>query len=199
MRIGVHLGAAGGDAGQEGVDVLLEVISERSHGMVHDDVRVAQLARQTARRLGVSEAAATRIEIAGRLHDIGEVAIPDEILHKPERLSDEEWDVIRTHPEVGARIIGASRALADVAALVRAHHERYDGSGYPDGLRGKDIPLGASIISVCDAFVAMMRQRPFTNAITVVEAIAELQRGSGSQFDPRVVEAFQHVFDEFFK
>jgi HD-GYP domain-containing protein (c-di-GMP phosphodiesterase class II) len=105
---------------------------------------------------------------------------------------------VRMHTEAGARIIGAAPALAGVAALVRSHHERYDGSGYPDGLRGDRIPMGACILGVCDAFVAMMRNRSYIDGITVVEAIAELHRGSGTQFHPQVVETFDEVFNELF-
>jgi len=97
---------------------------------------------------------------------------------------------MRTHAEIGQRIVAAAPSLAHIAKLVRSHHERYDGFGYPDRLAGKDIPIGASIIAVCAAFVAMMRHRPFSDAITVAEALAEVRRCSGSQFDPQVVEVF---------
>jgi len=187
------------NASRESVEVLLEVLSERSHGLVADYVRVAQLARETARRLGLSEEAVTSIGLAARLHDIGKVAIPDAILLKPGPLTRKEWALMRTHTEIGARIVGAAPSLRDVAALVRAHHERYDGNGYPDGLAGEQIPLGACVIAVCDAFVAMMRQRPYIDAITVAEAIAELERCSGSQFHPDVVEAFKEAFAELFE
>jgi HD-GYP domain-containing protein (c-di-GMP phosphodiesterase class II) len=199
MRIGVHQDAPLSEAARESIRVLQEVLSAHSHGLVHDYLRVAELSRETARHLGFPEDAVVRIELAGRLHDIGKIAIPDEILHKPAPLTKKEWAVMRTHTEIGARIIGAAPALADVAALVRSHHERYDGSGYPDGLSRDRIPLGACVIAVCDAFVAMMRKRPYIDAITVVEAIAELQRGSGSQFHPDVVEAFQEVFHDLFE
>jgi two-component system cell cycle response regulator len=198
MKLGVRHDAPLGEASRESICVLQEVLSAHSQGLIHDYLKVAELARETARRLGYSEEAVVRIELAGRLHDIGKIAIPDAILHKPGPLTKQEWAVMRTHTEIGARIIAAAPALADVASLVRSHHERYDGSGYPDGLSGERIPLGACILAVCDAFVAMMRKRPFIDAITVVEAIAELQRGSGSQFHPRVVEAFQDVFHELF-
>ncbi len=199
MRIELHHDAAPSAASRESANVLIGVLSEYSHGLVGDSVRAAQLARATARHLELPAGAVAEVELAARLHDIGKVAIPDAILHKPERLNKQEWAVICTHTEVGARIIAAAPSLAAVAALVRSHHERYDGSGYPDGLAGEEIPLGARILAACDAFIAMMRKRSYIDAITVVEAIAELQRCSGSQFDPRVVEAFQEVFHEFFE
>jgi response regulator RpfG family c-di-GMP phosphodiesterase len=188
-----------GEATLEAIRVLQEVLSAHDRGLIHDHLRVAQLARETARRVGFGEEAVVHIELAARLHDIGKVVIPDAILRKPGPLGEEEWALMRTHTEIGARIIGAAPALADVAALVRAHHEHYDGSGYPDGLARERVPLGAYVIAVCDAFVAMMRQRPYIDAITVAEALAELQRGAGSQFHPDVVEAFVEVFEEMFQ
>ncbi|HTW43821.1 MAG TPA: HD domain-containing phosphohydrolase [Solirubrobacteraceae bacterium] len=198
MKIGLRQATTLSDPTRESILVLQEVLSVHSRGVIHDYLRVAQLARETAQRLGFAEDELLCVELAGRLHDIGKIAIPDEILNKPAPLTKQEWEIMRTHTEIGARIIGAAPALAGVATLVRSHHERYDGSGYPDGLRGEHIPLGACVIAVCDSFVAMMRKRPFIDAITVVEAIAELRRCAGSQFHPRVVEAFQEVFRELF-
>jgi two-component system, cell cycle response regulator len=198
MRIGVHQRAAQSDAGRESIAVLLEVLSERSHGLVHDSVRASELARETARRFELSEDEVAGIALAARLHDIGKVAIPDAILNKPGTLTRREWALMRTHTEIGARIIGAAPSLVAVAALVRSHHERFDGGGYPDGLAGEDIPLGSCIIAVCDAFVAMMRQRPYIDAITVVEALSELKRCSGTQFHPSAVDAFLEAFHDKF-
>jgi two-component system, cell cycle response regulator len=198
MRIELHTHPETDTASVECSRVLQEILSERCHGLVHDYVRIAQLAAETARRMGLAEEAVARIALAARLHDIGKVAIPDAILHKPGPLDESEWLVMRSHTEIGARIIAAAPSLTDVAALVRSHHERYDGSGYPDGLAGGQIPLGACIIAVCDAFVAMMRQRAYINAITVVEALAELHRCAGSQFDPAVVDVFDGVFHDLF-
>jgi two-component system, cell cycle response regulator len=197
MRIGARQEGSL-SAASESIAVLQEVLSAHNRGLVHDYLRVAQLARETAVRLGVEPATATRVELAARLHDIGHLTIPEAILNKPGPLSAKEWALVRTHPEAGARMIGAAPALADVAELVRSHHERYDGSGYPDGLRGDQIPLGACVIAVCAAFVAMMRQRPYIDGITVAEALAELQRGAGTQFHPAVVTAFLEVFDQQF-
>jgi HD-GYP domain-containing protein (c-di-GMP phosphodiesterase class II) len=198
MRIGANQSAALGDATRESIQVLQEVLSAHRQGLVQDYLRVAELCRETARSLGLAEGTVVRIELAGRLHDIGKVAIPDAILEKPGPLTRKEWELMRTHTEIGARIIGAAPALGDVAEIVRCHHERFDGSGYPDGLRGDRIPIGASILGVCDSFVAMMRNRSYIDGITVMEALAELRRCSGTQFDPRVVEAFERAFRELF-
>jgi two-component system, cell cycle response regulator len=158
--------------------------------VLEDLNRVAHLATATAESLGLSEYEVERVELAGRLHNVGNLAIPDAILNKPGTLFNEEWEIMSTHAEIGQRILASAPSLAHVAELVRSHHERYDGRGYPDGLAGEDIPIGASIVAVCAAFVAMMRQRPFSDAITVEEALAEVRACSGTQFDPRVADAF---------
>ena len=124
------------------------------------------------------------------MHDIGKVAVPDAILDKPARLSDAEWEFIRRHTLIGERILAAAPALRSVAALVRATHENWDGTGYPDRLSGPGIPLGARIISACDAFHAMTSDRPYRRAMPEDQAIAELRRCAGTQFDPDVVEMF---------
>jgi two-component system cell cycle response regulator len=198
MRITARPPGPLSESSRECVCVLQEVLSAHRGGLVQDCLRVAELSRETARRLELSEPAVVRIELAGRLHEIGKVAIPDEILQKPGPLSAREWEIMRTHTEIGARMIAAAPALADVAEIVRCHHEHYDGSGYPDGLRGKRIPLGARVVALCDSFVAMMRERPYIDAITVQEAIAELRRCSGTHFDPQVVFAFEQAFHELF-
>jgi two-component system, cell cycle response regulator len=181
-----------GDAigGREGLYLLLKVLSERNPGVLDDLNRVARLAVATAEGIGLDEDEVERIELAARLHDVGMLAIPDTIMDKPGGLIDTEWAVMRTHPEVGQRILAAAPALAPAARLVRFHHERYDGRGYPDGLSGEDIPIGSRIVAVCAAFVAMMRHRPFSDAITVEEALAEIDSCSGTQFDPRVAGVF---------
>ncbi len=184
---------------QASAAVLLEVLSEFSHGLIHDYVRVAQLAKETAMRFGLSGREVADVELAARLHDIGKVGIPHAILYKPSSLTGAEWKVMRKHTEIGARIIAADPSLADVAMLVRSHHERYDGGGYPDGLAGGEVPFGAYVIAVCAAFVAMMRNRPYIDGITVVEALAELHRCAGTQFHPEVVDVFHEVFRELFQ
>jgi two-component system, cell cycle response regulator len=198
MRIAARPTSELSEANRECVSVLQEVLSAHRGGLVQDCLRVAKLSKETALRLGLSEQAVLRIELAGRLHDIGKVAIPDEILQKPGPLNSMEWDVMRAHTEIGARMIAAAPSLADVAEIVRCHHEHYDGSGYPDGLRGDRIPIGACVVAVCDSFVAMMRERPYIDAITVQEAIAELRRCSGTHFHPQVVFAFEQAFHELF-
>ena len=127
---------------------------------------------------------------ASELHDIGKVAIPDAILGKPGPLTEEEWAFIHRHPVIGERIILAAPALSRVAALVRASHERWDGTGYPDQLAGDEVPVGARVVAVADAYAAMTGGRPYREARTADEALAELRREAGTQFDPAVVDAW---------
>ena len=125
---------------------------------------------------------------AAELHDVGTVAIPDGILHKRGPLDAAEWEVMRQHTVAGERILAAAESMRPVARLVRAAHEHWDGLGYPDGLRGEEIPLGARIICACDAYDAMLRGRPYREPLSPAAALAELRRCAGSQFDPRVVQ-----------
>ena len=127
---------------------------------------------------------------AAELHDVGKVAVPDAILTKPGPLNEAEEAVMRRHAVIGAAIVASAPALKGAAALVRASHERWDGRGYPDGLAGHEIPLGARIVSVCDAFSAMRQERPYGAVLDEEEALDELRRGAGSQFDPALVAAF---------
>jgi len=151
--------------------------------------RVAELAAAIARRLGLSDDEVLRARLGGWLHDVGKIAIPDTILTKPGKLTDEEWQIVRTHAAVGADLIGHFPELAAACSAVRHHHERYDGTGYPDRLAGEQIPLGARIVAAADAYSAMTGQRPYRRPRTTDDAIIELRRGAGSQFDPAVVTA----------
>ena len=182
-------------ASRQSTDVLLKVLSERSPGLHEHIGEVAQLSTMLAKSLGHSKAEVNRITLAAELHDIGKVALPETLLNKPGPLDEEEWKFIRRHTEIGERIVNAAPSLAHAAELVRSHHEHYDGSGYPDHLVGKEIAPGASIIAVCDAFAAMTKQRAYSDAISVAEAIAELRRCSGSQFDPRCVRVFCELIE----
>jgi two-component system cell cycle response regulator len=171
-------------------DVLLRALVERDPDLVDHSTDVAALAEAVARAFGLSPAEAIDVRHAAELHDVGKVAIPDAILRKPGRLDDVEWAFIRQHTLIGERILGAAPALARVAPLVRSTHERWDGLGYPDGLAGTDIPLGARIVAVADAYDAMVSERPYAAARSHACALYELRRCAGSQFDPDVVEAY---------
>jgi HD-GYP domain-containing protein (c-di-GMP phosphodiesterase class II) len=150
---------------------------------------VANLAGAVAERLGLPDGMVTRCRLGGWLHDVGKVAIPDAILLKPRPLSDDEWTVMRTHPVHSEAIVQRIASLRDSAAGVRHHHERYDGTGYPDGLAAHDIPIEGRIIAAADAYCAMTTHRVYSAAKTPEDAAAELQRSSGTHFDPQVVRA----------
>jgi two-component system cell cycle response regulator len=179
--------------GRQSSDVLLRALAERNASLGDHLHGVAELAEAVGIALGLEGEPLDDLRRAAELHDVGKMAIPDEILDKPGPLDEKEWAFIRGHTLVGERILAAAPALANVATLVRASHERFDGRGYPDRLAGEDIPLGARIIFVCDAFDAMISERPYNRAMTVPEALAELRRCAGGQFDPIVVEAFRGV------
>jgi putative two-component system response regulator len=135
------------------------------------------------------------LRLAAPLHDIGKIGIPDAILLRPGKLSVEEFEIMKTHTVIGGRILCDSRApvLRAATAIAVDHHERWDGTGYPAGLQGREIPLTARIVAVADAFDAMTHDRPYKSAISVDEAVAEVQRCKGSQFDPRIVDAFMRL------
>jgi diguanylate cyclase (GGDEF)-like protein len=154
---------------------------------------VARLAGLTAERLALPGRVTQRCRLAGWLHDVGKVAVPEQILNKPGPLDDAEWEVMRTHSAVGADIVHRIPALRQVAPGVRHHHERYSGNGYPDGLAGPAIPVEARIVAAADAYSAMIAERPYSPARTTQEATAELRRSAGSHFDPAVVEALLAV------
>ncbi len=171
-------------------DVLLQAFHERYPDLQAHQQGVGALVLAVGRRMGLNGEELDVLARAAELHDVGKIAIPDAILSKPEPLDEEEWRFMHRHTILGERILMAASALAPVARLVRSSHERFDGDGYPDGLRGQEIPLGARIIFVCDAYDAMTSERAYSPAIAPTEAIAELQACAGTQFDPEVVDAF---------
>jgi HD-GYP domain-containing protein (c-di-GMP phosphodiesterase class II) len=150
---------------------------------------VAGLAERVALRMGLDASQAREVRYAAMLHDVGKIAVPNEILLKPSPLNDAEWEVMRSHAAVGGELVGRIEAFAHLAPAVRASHERWDGGGYPDGLRGQQIPLAARIISACDTYDAIVTDRPYRPARSTEEACAELKRVSGQQLEQRVVEA----------
>jgi two-component system cell cycle response regulator len=177
-------------------DVLLRALQERNPELAERHAAVARLAEAIGERMGLANEDRAQLRQAAELHDIGKLAIPEDLLHKPGPLDAEEWAFVRRHPLIGERIIAAAPALAAAAKLVRTTHERLDGTGYPNGLTGDQIPLGARIIAVCEAFTAMTSPRPYAPQLTVPEAVAELRRCAGSQFDPAVVDAFSELVVE---
>jgi diguanylate cyclase (GGDEF)-like protein len=169
---------------------LLAALSLREPELESQRADVGSLALDVGTALGLRRDELDELERAAQLHDLGKLAVPDEILHKPEPLDEREWGFVRQHTIVGERILRASPALRSVAGVVRSSHENWDGSGYPDGLAGDDIPLAARIIRVCSAYVAMISDRPYRAALTEEEALNELMRLAGMEFDPTVVRVF---------
>ena len=171
------------------VEALASALLERDRYTGEHSESVVDMARQVAATLGLDAVEIERVAAAALLHDIGKVAIPDRILHKPGGLDPEEWELMREHPVIGERILRAIPGMGAVARIVRHEHERYDGGGYPDGLSGEDIPIGSRIILACDTYHAMTSDRPYRSRLGHGEAVAELARCAGTQFDPRVTEA----------
>ena len=173
------------------VDSLTMLLEARDSYTGEHTSDAALLALQLALALGLDTTEARMISLAGRLHDLGKVAIPDAILQKPAPLTEEEWKLMRTHPIIGADVVSRMPSLRVLAPIIRSHHERWDGHGYPDQLSGEAIPLGARIIAVIDAYSAITTNRPYRKAHNPAWALRELQRCAGTQFDPQVVAALE--------
>ena len=156
--------------------------------------RVERLSSALGRRLGLPRRSLNELTYAAELHDIGKVGVPDALLLKPGPLADGEWEVLKSHASWGCELLQKVPGLERVALIVRHHHERFDGNGYPDGLSGEDIPLESRILAVVDAYVAMTEERPYRSACGPEVAARELSDGRGTQFDPRVVDAFESEF-----
>jgi two-component system cell cycle response regulator len=170
--------------------MLVEIRDDYTGAHAHD---VALLSREVAVELGCPAEEAATIALAARLHDVGKVGVPDSILRKPGRLTPDEWAIMRRHTITGAEVVSRIPRLRSITPIVRGHHERYDGTGYPDGLAGTQIPLGARIIATADAYDAMTTTRPYRDAMTPDAALDELRLGTGHQFDPAVIAALTAV------
>jgi HD-GYP domain-containing protein (c-di-GMP phosphodiesterase class II) len=177
------------EAGATGVRTLLTALEARDFYTGEHSKQVVALASVVARSLGLDENATRDVEQVALLHDIGKVGIPDAILQKQGPLDDQEWQLMRQHPIVGERVIAGTPGLSHLAPAMRAEHERWDGTGYPDGLAGERIPLASRITLACDALHAMTSDRPYRSAMTPADARRELRACTGGQFDPRVIEA----------
>ncbi len=175
---------------------LAAAIEARDPYTVGHSARVTKYAVATAEAMGLSDDELEEIRLAGLLHDLGKIGIPDEVLNKPGPLTDDEFMLIKTHPALSMRILEPLPHLGSIVPIIYNHHERFNGSGYVEGKAGDSIPLGARIIAVADAFEAMTSDRPYRSALSKEEAIAELRKGSGTQFDPEVVDVFFKVLEE---
>jgi diguanylate cyclase (GGDEF)-like protein len=186
--------AIGRWASDTATQALASVLSPQPHHRGRPSDMIAALATGMGIEMGLPEEEIERIRIAALLHDLGKIAIPDEILDKPSTLTDAEWQAIGEHPRIGQVILEQASNLREAIPVVLHHHERYNGGGYPHGLRGNEIPLGARIVAVADAYHAMVHERPYKDALTHEEALAELRRHGGTQFDPNVVDLFCSIY-----
>jgi len=183
-------------------DAYVQLVLALGQAMAMRDARTARhcdravmLAERIAHELGCSEREVQDIRWGAQLHDIGKIGLPDVVLRKPTALTEEEWTAMRQHPILGEEILGSVERMRGAAKLVRHHQEAWDGTGYPDGLKGEAIPLGARILAVADTYVAITETRPYKPARSHAEAVAVIQRCAGTQFDPRVVEVFSAVVE----
>jgi diguanylate cyclase (GGDEF)-like protein len=183
-------------AGSQSRDVLLAALRERRPQLATQALDVGALALAVAEELGMSAEERDETTRAAQLHEVGKMAVPDAILNKAAPLEEAEWEFVRRHPLVGERIIASAAALVPVARLVRSVGERWNGGGYPDSLRGEQIPLGSRVVAVCAAYAAMVSERPHSVAMRPARAMEELRGGAGDQFDPAVVAAFEQVAAE---
>jgi len=179
---------------------LVTALDTRDTETQGHSMRVVNYTLELARMLGIGDDEQRKVlEYGALLHDIGKIGIPDAILRKPDKLSPNEWDIMKTHPVIGYRILHRIKFLEEVSKIVLHHHEWYDGSGYPEGLRGEDIPLGSRIFSVADAMDAITSERPYREARSFGAATRHLLKGSGIQFDPNIIEAFSTAGIEFWE
>lgn len=179
------------------VRTMISTLHEKNPREAEHSKRVGEICRKIGVALGYSEEEANNVYLAGYLHDIGKIAIEDKVLNKPGRLTDEEFAVIKTHPEIGYRVLRTSEEYAEVSEAILSHHERWDGQGYPKGLKGEKIPLCARIITVADSFDAMTRERPYRAVFSAQEAADEIRRCTGRQFDPCIAMVFlEKVFPQ---
>ena len=186
--------AIGQWASDTAADALASVLAPQAHHHGQPSDMIATLATGMALQMGLPQDDIERIRIASLLHDLGKLAVPLEILDKRSALSDQEWQAIGEHPRIGQVILEQATSLREAVPVVLHHHERFNGGGYPHGLRGKEIPLGARIVAVADAYHAMVHDRPYRNARDHAHALAELRANAGTQFDPDIVDVFCEMF-----
>ncbi len=178
----------------DSVNALLAMLAERDYGTCCHSKATAEWARRLATALDCEPETVEFIALCALLHDIGKISTPDEVLMKPGPLSPAEWDIMRDHSAAGSRILNQIPSLQRCSLVVRAHHERFDGAGYPDGLIGTSIPFEARVVAVADAFHAMISERPYRKPIPPRQALKILEEGRGSQWDPDVVDAMLGMF-----
>ena len=178
------------------IKAIMEALDAKDSFTSGRSRRITYYSILIAKKLGLSTIDVGKIELAGMLHDIGMIGISDDILYKIDELTQEEYDEIKKHITYSVKILEDIKQLKDVVEIIKYHHEKYDGTGYPFGIRGEEIPMGSRIIAVTDAFDSVVSDRSYRNKIDMHEALEKIKTGSGTQFDPVVVKAFEDCFDE---
>jgi HD-GYP domain-containing protein (c-di-GMP phosphodiesterase class II) len=179
------------------VKSLASAIDAKDEYTRHHSTRVTDFTLRIAAKMGLSEKELGDLELAAILHDVGKIGVPESILNKPGKLTDEEFRLIKEHPARGENILSPVIELKEIARVVRSHHERYDGTGYPDKLKGHEIPLGARIMAIADTYDSITSERPYRKAASHRYAVKEIIGCSGTQFDPEVVENFLEIAGAF--
>ena len=180
----------------EFVECISSALDARDRYTGNHSMRVSDMACHLCERLGLSEEETMEIHIAAHLHDIGKIGIADCVLFKPCGLNDEEWQLMKRHPEIGADILSKSDQFKRIAAIILHHHERYDGNGYPFGAKGEEIPLGARIIAVCDSIDAMLSKRSYRDALPISVCREEIEKNIGIMYDPEIAKLALSDWDE---
>jgi HD-GYP domain-containing protein (c-di-GMP phosphodiesterase class II) len=195
---GIHRGypPSGWEEAREVTSILVDAATPKDGYTVEHAIGVARLSRLVGMELGFGEEGLEGLVHGALLHDLGKLGVADAILRKPGALAEGEWAAVRRHPEIGARMIEPIVPLLWAVPVVRHHHERPDGTGYPDGLEGEKIPLAARVVAVADAYDVMVRGRPYRPRVSPAEALREISREAGRQFDARVVDALDRVLRE---
>ncbi|AUD64057.1 hypothetical protein BK010_10335 (plasmid) [Tenericutes bacterium MO-XQ] len=186
----------GGSHRSETIKTILNTLKTKDVYSEEHSKRVSEICRQIGKKLGMTKQDLNLLTMISNLHDIGKIAIEDSILNKPGKLSPEEWDIMKRHPETGYRILSTLPEYGEIALDILSHHERYDGKGYPRGIKGEDIPIRARIISVADAYDAMTSDRPYRKKMSHQEAVTELIDNKGTQFDPKIIDIFLSIFSK---
>ncbi|NNF08531.1 MAG: HD-GYP domain-containing protein [Candidatus Eisenbacteria bacterium] len=178
------------------VATLMSTLEARDPCTRGHSSKTAHLAVRLGKRMNLDQADLYEIHLGGLLHDIGKIGIPDDILLKPEGLTKDEYEAMKAHPEIGARILAGIDGMDRVADIVKYHHEMYDGRGYPDGLKGEEIPLGARLVSVADTYLSMVEDRPYRKGRSAQKAVKELKRVAGQQLDPDAIRELEGLIEE---
>ncbi len=183
----------------EMVECITSALDARDPYTGNHSRRVSDMACFLCQKLGISHEETQEIHISGHLHDIGKIGVPDRVLLKPGKLNDEEWELMKKHPEIGADILSKSPHFSRIAAIILHHHERWDGKGYPFGAKGTEIPIGARIIAVCDSIDAMASARAYRKALPLDVVKSEIEKNIGIMYDPKIAQMALDNWEELTK